>query len=77
MSVVEIVGHSDNGFDPARYQRFSNALALLRQGRSPETELRMLQREWPDDHVIQICLERLQGTDCTSLRELIFEFDSK
>jgi adenylate cyclase len=77
VSVVEIVGHADDGVDPGRYRRFSNALALLRQGRSPEAELRMLQHEWPDDHVIEMCLDRLQATEGSSLRELVFDFDSK
>jgi adenylate cyclase len=77
VAVVEIVGHPDDGIDPARYQRFSNALALLRQGQSPETELRTLQREWPDDHVIEMCLERLHITAGNPPREMVFEFDSK
>jgi len=75
--VVEVAGHADDGADPAKYRRFDHALALLRQGQSPETELRMLQSEWPDDHVIQMCLERLQAADGSSLRDLVFEFESK
>jgi adenylate cyclase len=75
--VVEVAGHADDGADPAKYRRFDHALALLRQGQSPETELRMLQSEWPDDHVIQMCLERLQAADGSSLHDLVFEFESK
>jgi hypothetical protein len=36
-----------------------------------------LQHEWPDDHVIEMCLDRLQATEGSSLRELVFDFDSK
>ena len=75
--VVEIAGHKGDGVDPARYQRFSDAMALLRQGQSPEADLRTLQREWPDDHVIGMCLERLHPTNGEAPHEMIFEFDSK
>jgi adenylate cyclase len=75
--VVEIAGHTGDEIDPAHYQRFSAALALLRQGRSPEADLRTLQLEWPDDHVIQMCLERLHATNGNPPHEMVFEFDSK
>jgi adenylate cyclase len=75
--VVEIVGHRADSVDPAHYQRYSQALALLRQGRSPEADLRDLQREWPDDHVIEMCLERLHAAQDEPPGEMIFEFDSK
>jgi len=75
--IVEIAGHRGDGVDLAHYQRFSAALALLRQGQSPEADLRTLQHEWPDDHVIQMCLERLHATNGNPPREMVFEFDSK
>jgi adenylate cyclase len=75
--VVEIAGHKRDGVDPAHYQRFSDALALLRQGQSPEADLRTLQRERPDDHVIAMCLERLHTTNGEAPREMVFEFDTK
>ena len=75
--VVEIAGHRGDGIDPAHYVRFSEAMALLQRGRSPEADLRMLQREWPNDHVIEMCLERLQRADGRPPREIVFEFDSK
>jgi adenylate cyclase len=40
VAVVEIAGHKGDGVDPVHYQRFSDALALLRQGQSPEADLR-------------------------------------
>ena len=40
VAVVEIAGHKRDGVDPMHYQRFSDALALLRQGQSPEADLR-------------------------------------
>jgi len=75
--VVEIVGQKADGVDSERYQRFSDALALLREGQSPEAHLRSLQREWPDDHVIEMCLDRLRSTDGHPPHEMVFEFDSK
>jgi adenylate cyclase len=75
--VVEVAGHQGDGLDPAHYQRFSAALALLRQGQSPEADLRTLQREWPNDHVIEMCLERLHTTNGNPPQEMVFEFDSK
>jgi adenylate cyclase len=74
--VVEIVGYTGDGLDPTHYQRFSEALAMLRQGQSPEANLRRLQREWPEDHVIEMCLERLHA-DGKPPPEMVFEFDSK
>ncbi len=75
--VVEIAGHQSDSVDPARYRRFSDALALLRQGQSPEADLRSLQREWPQDHVIEMCLERLHSAEGNPPRQIIFEFDTK
>jgi adenylate cyclase len=75
--VVEIAGHKGDGVDPAHYQRFCDALALLQRGQSPEADLRSLQREWPDDHVIAMCLERLHATNGNLPREIVFEFDTK
>ena len=75
--VVEIAGHKGDSVDPLHYLRFSQALALLRQGHSPEADLRTLQREWPNDHVIEMCLERLQAAGANPPHEMVFEFDSK
>jgi len=76
--VVEVAGHRGDGVDPVHYQRFSEAMARLRQGQSPEADLRELQREWPDDHVTAMCLERLHSAKKTSLpKEIVFEFDTK
>jgi adenylate cyclase len=77
VSVVEVADHLGSGVDPAHYLRFSDALALLRQGQSPEADLRTLQREWPDDHVIEMCLERLHATNGEAPHEMVFEFDTK
>jgi adenylate cyclase len=75
--VVEIAGHQGDGVDAVHYQRFSEALVLLQQGQSPEADLCTLQREWPDDHVIEMCLERLHAANGEAPREMVFEFDSK
>jgi adenylate cyclase len=76
--VVEVAGHRGDGADCVHYERFSEAMALLRQGESPEADLRVLQRERPDDHVIAMCLERLHSTNGNPPpRDLVFEFDTK
>jgi adenylate cyclase len=75
--VVEIVALEGNGVDPAYYQRFASAIAMLRKGDSPEAELRGLLRDRPNDQVIAMCLERLHPSDGHPQNEMIFEFDTK
>jgi adenylate cyclase len=75
--VVEIVALEGNGVDPAYYQRFASAIAMLRKGDSPEAELRSLMLDRPDDQVIAMCLERLHPSDGRPPNEMIFEFDTK
>ena len=75
--VVEIVALEGNGVDPAYYQRFAGAIAMLRKGDSPEAELRGLLRERPTDQVIAMCLERLHTSSGRLPTEMIFEFDTK
>jgi adenylate cyclase len=77
VAVVEIAGHMGDGVDPMPYRRFSEALALLRQGQSPRADLYDLQRERPEDQVIAMCLERLQAAGNEPLREMVFEFATK
>jgi hypothetical protein len=74
VTVIEIAGHRGDSVDPVPYQRFNSAIGRLQLGQSAEAELRELQREWPDDHVITMCLERLQAADREPLRQMIFEF---
>jgi len=75
--VVEIVALEDDGVDPAYYQRFAGAIAMLREGDSPEAELRGLLRDRPNDQVIAMCLERLRTSNGRPPTEIIFEFDTK
>ncbi|HEX3408738.1 MAG TPA: adenylate/guanylate cyclase domain-containing protein [Candidatus Binataceae bacterium] len=75
--VVEIVALEGDGVDPAYYQRFAGAIAMLRRGDSPESELRKLLHDRPDDQVTAMCLDRLHPTDGNPPREMVFEFDSK
>jgi len=75
--VVEIVALQGDGLDPAYYERFTSAIAMLRKGASPEAELRGLLQERPDDQVIAMCLERLHSSDGHPPNEMIFEFDTK
>ncbi|MGD0289887.1 MAG: adenylate/guanylate cyclase domain-containing protein [Candidatus Binataceae bacterium] len=75
--VVEIVALEGDGVDPAYYERFASAIAMLRKGASPEAELRSLLQDRPDDQVIRMCLERLHPSAGRPPNEMIFEFDTK
>ncbi|HKV53303.1 MAG TPA: adenylate/guanylate cyclase domain-containing protein [Candidatus Binataceae bacterium] len=75
--VVDIAGHQGDGVDPALYQRFGEAIAQMRRGESAEPGLREIQREWPHDHVVEMCLERLHEANGEPLREMVFEFETK
>ena len=75
--VVEIVALEGNGVDPAYYERFASAMAMLRTGDSPEAELRQLLRDRPHDQVTAMCLERLHATAGRPPAEMVFEFDTK
>jgi hypothetical protein len=75
--VIEVVAFEGDGVDPAYYQRFADAIELLRKGFSPERDLRDLLKDRPDDRVIAMCLERLQTGDGKLPHEMVFEFDTK
>jgi adenylate cyclase len=75
--VVEVVALEGDGVDPAYYHRFASAIELLQRGLSPESDLRDLLKDHPDDRVIAMCLERLQTPDGKLPHEMVFEFDSK
>lgn len=75
--VVEIAGREGDGVDPSYYQRFNQALEQLGHGSSPESGLRALLAERPNDQVIAMCLERLSTADGAPVREMVFEFETK
>ena len=75
--VIEVVAFEGDGVDPAYYHRFASAIELLRMGFSPESDLRDLLKDRPDDRVIAMCLERLQTPDGKLPHEMVFEFDTK
>jgi adenylate cyclase len=75
--VIEIVAVEGDGVDPGYYRRFAEAIAMLRRGDSPESELRGLLRDRPDDQVIAMCLERLDSSEGSRPSEMVFEFDTK
>jgi adenylate cyclase len=75
--VVEVAGRAGDGADPAYYDRFARALAAMRDGVSPEPELRAMLGDRPDDRVIAMCLERLGAAGANHPHELVFEFDTK
>ncbi len=75
VAVAEIVGRANDGVDPSYYDRFAQAIAALHEGSSPESLLRVLLAERPDDAVTAMCLARL--TESHDARQIIFEFDTK
>lgn len=75
--VVEIVAIEGDGVDPAYYERYAGAIAMLRKGASPEAELRKLLQDRPNDQVIAMCLDRLHASDGPPPTEMTFEFDTK
>ena len=77
LSGEALLGNRSYGVDPAFYQRFAQALGLLHEGRSPESDLEQLLREHPNDQVIAMCLERLKAADGHPPPEMVFEFDTK
>jgi adenylate cyclase len=77
VEVSEVIAREGNGSDAAYYRKFTNAISQLRSGRSPEAALRAMLVERPDDHVIAMCLERLQAAGGNLPSEMVFEFDTK
>jgi adenylate cyclase len=75
--VAEIAGRQGDSVDASYYQRFTQALEQLRSGASPESGLRTLLAEHPDDQVIAMCLERLGAAAGNTMREMVFEFETK
>jgi adenylate cyclase len=65
VEIVEVAGRSGGAVEPAFYQQFGAALAALQKGSQDQarTELEELAKKKPDDHVVQIYLERLQASN--------------
>jgi adenylate cyclase len=77
VAISEVIAREGNGVDASYYHRFIAAMNRLRDGYSPETDLRAMLSERPHDHVIEMCLERLASSDGTLPDEMVFEFDTK
>ncbi len=78
-SMVEVVGHKDAGIEPAYYTRFADALTLVRNGQPNEAReaFECLLKEKPEDHMVEMFLERLRSLSGIAQREIVFEFDVK
>jgi adenylate cyclase len=65
VSIVEVAGQRGGTVDPAFYDQFGAALAALAKGSQGQarTEMEELAKKKPDDHVVQIYLERLQASN--------------
>lgn len=77
VAISEVAAREGNGIDGAYYRRFADALGQLRDGQSPEANLRAMLAERPHDRVIEMCLERLASIGGSLPREMVFEFDTK
>ncbi|HUO03724.1 MAG TPA: adenylate/guanylate cyclase domain-containing protein [Candidatus Binataceae bacterium] len=77
--IVEVAGHGNDGADPAFYQRFADALKMVRGGNAPAAldELRRLGVERPKDAPVRIFVEKLAADPVHPPKDIVFEFDSK
>ncbi len=76
--VVEIIGHANDGVDPALYDRFAHLTQLLHDQKQDEarTELDQLRELSPADGVIHMYDEKFKELKELP-REMVFEFDTK
>jgi adenylate cyclase len=63
VQIDEVAGRMGGAVDPAFYQQFATALGLLEKGSTAQalTSLEELSKQKPDDHPLQIYLERLHS----------------
>ncbi len=77
--IVDVAGRAGNGIDPAFYQRFNRALEHVRNGEASAAvaTLRALNREAPDDALVNLYLEKLEEAVDGQPTEMVFEFETK
>jgi hypothetical protein len=79
VAIVEVVGHGNDGVDPAFYKQFAHTLELIRLGdaHAARNQLEDMNAAHPEDGVVGLYLEKLKESPDTSPGEMIFEFDTK
>jgi adenylate cyclase len=77
--IVDIAGRAGNGIDPTFYQRFNRALEHIRNGEATaaNTMLQALNRESPDDALVNLYLEKIVEAPDGQPTEMVFEFETK
>jgi adenylate cyclase len=77
--IVDVAGRAGNGIDASFYQRFNQALEHVRKGNASAAvaTLRALNREAPDDALVNLYLEKLEEAVDGQPTEMVFEFETK
>ncbi|HTQ23462.1 MAG TPA: adenylate/guanylate cyclase domain-containing protein [Candidatus Binataceae bacterium] len=77
--IVDVAGHGGNGIDPSFYERFNRALEHIRSGEATaaNTVLQALNREAPDDALVNLYLEKIVEATDGNPTEMVFEFETK
>jgi adenylate cyclase len=77
--IVDVAGHGGNGIDPSFYERFNRALEHIRNGEATaaNTVLQVLNREAPDDALVNLYLEKIVEATDGNPTEMVFEFETK
>ncbi len=65
VQIDEVAGRMGGAVDPAFYQQFASAIAMLEKGATTEalSSFEELSKQRPDDHPLQIYLERLHSSN--------------
>jgi adenylate cyclase len=77
--IVDVAGRAGNGIDPTFYERFNRALEHIRNGEATtaNTMLQALNREAPDDALVNLYLEKIVEAIDGQPTEMVFEFETK
>jgi adenylate cyclase len=77
--IVDVAGRAGNGIDPTFYQRFNRALEHIRNGEATaaNTMLQALNREAPNDALVNLYLEKIVEATDGQPTEMVFEFETK
>jgi adenylate cyclase len=77
--IVDVAGRAGNGIDPTFYERFNRALEHIRNGEATTANamLQALNREAPDDALVNLYLEKIVEATDGQPTEMVFEFETK
>jgi predicted Zn-dependent protease len=79
VAIMEVVGHRNDGFDPAFYDQFERTVELLKEGDADraKAQLEELLAAHPNDEVVSLYLAKLNESHDQPPREMVFEFETK